>query len=103
VYKLEYLPLAKQDMVEIARYINKELHNPLAAENLTVEMIKAAERLVDFPYSKAVYISPKPLKREYRRLAVKNYIMFYWVNEMEKSIVVARVVYARRDFDNLLN
>jgi len=102
MYKLEYLPIAKQDIVEIAKYISKELCNPSAAEKLVMEMIAAAEGLVEFPYSKAIHITPKPLKREYRRLVVKSYAMFYWVNEMEKSIVVARVVYARRDFDNLL-
>jgi len=102
MYKLEYLPIAKQDMVEIARYISKELRNPSAAEKLAVEMIDAAERLVDFPYSKAMHITAKPLKHEYRRLVVKNYVMFYWVNEIEKSIVIARVIYAHRDFDNLL-
>jgi len=102
MYKLEYLPIAKQDMVEIVRYISKKLCNPSAAEKLANEMIDAAEGLVAFPYSKAVYVTPKPLKREYRRLVVKNYVMFYWVNEIEKSIVVVRVLYARRDFDNLL-
>jgi len=102
MYKLEYLPIAKQDMVEIVRYISKKLCNPSVAEKLADEMIKAAEGLIEFPYSKALYITPKPLKREYRRLTVKNYVMFYWVNEMEKSIVISRVIYARREFDNLL-
>jgi len=102
MYKLEYLPIAKKDMVGIVRYISKELSNPTAAEKLANEMIEAAEGLVEFPYSKAVHITPKPLKREYRRLVVKNYVMFYWVNEMEKSIVIARVIYARRNFNNLL-
>jgi len=102
MYKPEYLPIAKKDMAEIVRYISKELNNPTAAEKLANEMIEAAEGLVEFPYSKAVHITPKPLKREYRRLVVKNYVMFYWVNEMEKSIVIARVIYARRNFNNLL-
>ena len=103
MYKLEYLPIAKQDMIEIVRYISKELRNPVAAEKLANEMIETAEKLVDFPYSKAAHITLKPLKHEYRRLVVKNYIMFYWVNEVEKSIVITRVIYARRDFDDLLN
>ena len=102
MYRIEYLPIAKRDMVGIVRYISKELHNPLAAQRLTDEMVKAVEKLADFPYSKAIHITSKPLKREYRRLVVKSYVMFYWVNEVEKSIIIARVIYARRDFDGLL-
>ncbi|MCL1862158.1 MAG: type II toxin-antitoxin system RelE/ParE family toxin [Defluviitaleaceae bacterium] len=74
MYKLEYLPIAKQDMVEIIRYISKELHNPLAAEKLANKMIEAAEGLIEFPYSNALHITPKPLKQEYRRLVVKNIV-----------------------------
>ena len=102
MYTLEYLPLAKQDMVEIVRYISKELKSPATAKKLATEMIAAAENLIAFPYAKAMHIPPKPLKREYRRLVVKNYIMFYWVDENKKTIVIARVIYARRDFDHLL-
>ena len=102
MYQLEYLPAAMRDMTEIARYISHELSNPSAAEKLAAEMIEAAEGLTGFPYSKAVHFAPKPLKHEYRRLTVKNYAMFYWIDEIEKKIVIARVIYARRDFIKLL-
>ena len=99
MYQLEYLPIARHDMTEIARYISQELCNPSAAEKLTDEMIKAAERLTEFPYRNAVYFTAKPLKREYRKLIVQNYIMFYWIDEKEKLITIARVIYAHRDYD----
>jgi plasmid stabilization system protein ParE len=102
MYQLEYLPIAMQDMIKISRYISYKLLNPTAASKLADEMIKAVEDIVAFPYSKPVHITPKPLKQEYRKLAVKNYVMFYWVDETEKKIVIARVIYARRDFDKLL-
>ena len=34
MYKLEYLPVAQRDMVEIVRYISGELQNPAAADRL---------------------------------------------------------------------
>ena len=89
-------------MTEIARYISHELCYPSAAEKLTEEMIKAAEGLTEFPYRNAVYITAKPLKREYRKLIVQNYIMFYWIDEKEKLITIVRVIYARRDYEKLL-
>ena len=102
MYKLEYLPIARHDMVEIARYISQELFDPSAAENLAYEMVQAAERLAGFPYICPIHHGPKPLKNEYRKLIVKNYIMFYWVDEKEKKIVIARVIYSRRDYEKLL-
>jgi len=102
MYQLEFLPIARQDMTEIARYISQELCNPTAAENLAVEMINAAERLMEFPYINAIHQTIKPLKKEYRKLIVKSYIMFYWVDEKEKQVTIARVLYSRRDYEKLL-
>ena len=42
MYKLEYLPVARKDMIEIVRYISRELQNPDAADRLAVELVNAA-------------------------------------------------------------
>jgi len=102
MYQLELLPIARQDMIDIARYISHELLNPTAAEKLAEEMIEAADRLMDFPYINALHRPVKPLGKEYRKLIVNNYIMFYCIDEEEKKVTVARVIYARRDYERLL-
>ena len=103
MYNLEFLPSAKKDMVEIIKYISNTLNNPTAADSLAEKMIVAAEKLTEFPYSYPVYMPIRQLNHEYRRLAVNNYIMFYWVNEEEKLITIARVVYSKRNYKELLN
>jgi plasmid stabilization system protein ParE len=102
MYSLEYLPMAKQDMEDIARYISRELANPVAAERLASEMIEAADSLTTFPYVNPAYYPIRPMNQEYRRLLVQNYIMFYLVDESWKLITIARVIYARRDYGKLL-
>ncbi len=102
MYKVVFLPLAKKDMTEIAGYIGSELSNPAAALRLAEEMIKAADKLGDFPYMNPVYSPIRPLKIEYRRMKVRNYLMLYCVNEPEKLVTVMRVIYARRDYEKLL-
>ena len=42
MYKLEYLPVARRDMIEIVRYISQELQNPTAADQLAMEQIGRA-------------------------------------------------------------
>ena len=102
MYQLEYLPMARHDMVEIARYISQELCSTSVAEKLADEMIQAAESLTEFPYIYPVHHVSKPLKNEYRKLIVKNYIMFYCVYEKAKKVVITRVIYSRRDYEKLL-
>lgn len=102
MYTLEYLPIAMQDMVDIASYISHGLQNPVAAEKLSTELIESAEKLVNFPYINGLYQAIKPLHMEYRKQIVSNYSLFYWVDEKEKKITIARVIYARRDYEKLL-
>lgn len=102
MYNLEYLPVARQDMVEIVRYISIDLKNPEAADRLAAELIEAGDSIPAFPYANPAYTPIRPLKHEYRKLLVRNYFMLYWVDEEKKLITVARVVYARRDFEHLM-
>lgn len=102
MYKLEYLPAARQDMVDIVRYISRELCNPTAAERLAAELIEAGDSIPRLPYANPAYAPIRPLKHEYRKRLVRNYIMFYWVDEGEKLVTVARVIYAKREFERML-
>ncbi len=102
MYKLEFLPVAQQDMVKIVQYISKELINPTAAERLAEELISTVDGILTFPYANPHYIPLRPLAHEYRKLLVQNYLIFYWVDEKNRLVTVARVLYAKRDYNRLL-
>ncbi len=102
MYELEYLPVARQDMVEIVGYVSRELNNSTAAENLAMELIEAGNRISEFPYANPAHIPIRPLKHEYRKLLVRNYLMFYWIDEEKKLVTISRVIYARKDYKALL-
>ena len=102
MYKLEYLPVARKDMIEIVRYISLELQNPEAADRLAVELVNAAESVLKFPYATPAYQPIRPLKYEYRKMLVQNYLMFYWVDEEKNLVTVSRVIYAKRNYGRLL-
>lgn len=96
MYRLEYLPAARQDMVELVSYINKDLGNPSAADRLAAQLIEAADRVAAFPYMAPAYVPLRPLRREYRKLTVEHYCIFYWVEEEKKLVSIARVLYGKR-------
>lgn len=102
VYTVQYLPSAMQDLTEIVHYIAHDLNNPAAASHLAEEFVTVAEKLEQFPYAFPTYIPLRPLKKEYRKLPVQNYIMFYWVNEADKTVTIARVLYSRRNYTKIL-
>ncbi len=103
MYRTNYLPIAQQDLIDIATYIANNLHNPSAAERISTEIATFIDGLGQFPYSHPVYIPIKPLQQEYRKIVVHNYTIFYWVDEPEKSITIARILYARRDHTDLMS
>lgn len=102
MYELVYLPIARQDIIDIVRYIHDKLCNPIAAGKLADLIVKTADKLRAFPYVNAVYTPVKPLKHEYRKAIVQNYLMFYWVDEKTKTVTIARVIYARSDYGQKL-
>lgn len=94
-YELEYLPLARQDLIEIVRCISRELKNPEAVERLAVKLTDAAEGVLSFPYACSAYIPIRPLRHEYRKLTVQSYLMLYWIDSLNQVVTVARMIYAR--------
>ena len=102
MYKVWFLPVAKNDLTEIAGYISSELKAPEAALRLAEKIVSATERLSEFPYSCPVYVPVRPLGREYRRLRVENYLVFYCVDEDEKNVTVMRIIYGRREIEKTI-
>ena len=103
MYQIHFLENALEDLKEIVTYIAHTLGNPLAAEKLSKEILSQINNLVTFPYQCPVYRTLYPLSHEFRRLRVKNYFIFYWVEEKNQQVIIARVIYARRNVQNLLN
>ena len=79
MYRLEYLPVAQKDMIEIVKYISEELQNPDAANHLATELIHAAESVITFPYAPPVYQPLRPLRHEYRKILVKNFTNIFFI------------------------
>ena len=106
-YKIEYLPSALRDLTEIADYIGVKLNNPEAADRLSENIVSMIDNLAEMLYRYPIYyplaaFPVNPLKLEYRKLVVKNYLVFYWVNEDKERVTIARVIYGGRNIDNML-
>lgn len=99
-YKLEYLPGARNDMLQISRYIAQKLKAPQAARDLLQTIGEAIALLESYPYAHPIFRMHKPLKKETRLLPVKNFAVLYVVDEDEKIVEIQAIVYAKRDLEN---
>jgi plasmid stabilization system protein ParE len=102
IYKIEFLPIAKQDIDEIIYYVSNNLKNLSAAKNLSKGFIESVNSILTFPFGLPVYKVEKKLENEYRSIKIKNFLMFYTINENEKIITIVRVLYQKMDINNIL-
>lgn len=100
MYRLKYLPLALNDLRDITDYITNTLKAPKAALDLLDTFDESISRLEQYPYSCKVYQPIKDTETEYRFLPVKNYFVFYVVNE--GTVEVHRVIYAKMDLTKII-
>ena len=99
-YTLRYLPLAKQDLSEIVNYIQNNLENPIAAENTLSKIEVAILERLESPEFFAVWQSKKQRSYPYRKINVVNYTVWYVV--IDHIMEVRRILYSRRDEENLI-
>lgn len=94
---------AENDLDDIVSYITLELSNPTAASNFVNKLENVIEELRSFPES-GTHVSNEFLTNtEVRKKLVGNYIMYYLPVPEEKTIYIIRIVYAKRNMDDILH
>ena len=93
---------AKIDMSEINAYITDELCNPEAALKLLDEIYDQAISLKIMPKRFALVSDERLALLGIRSIPVKNYLVFYTVDDTTRVVNVVRVLCFRRDWANLL-
>lgn len=102
IYKIIYLPEAKNDMLKVSRYIANNLKSPQAARNLLKKIDSSIELLKNFPYSYPLFYLKKPLSKEFRILPVKNFAIMYIVDESDKVVEIQAIIYSKRDLEAVI-
>ena len=100
MYKIQYLPIALDDLKKIIRYITHELESPRAANNFLLKVDKEVQKLKKNPFRCHLYTSSEKLNYEYRILYINNYSLFYVIEN--SKVEVHRVIYSGRDIPSIL-
>ncbi|MCL2035085.1 MAG: type II toxin-antitoxin system RelE/ParE family toxin [Oscillospiraceae bacterium] len=93
---------AKRDVLGAAQYIEEKLHNPIAADHLLDEAEDAIGSLEEMPHRHPLVNDEYLASKGIRVLPVRNYLAFYVVRETQKTVVIQRFLYGKRDWAAIL-
>lgn len=98
-YKLRYLTLFEQDLIQTISYITNVLKNTDAAEKLVNDVEDAIQERLEYPLA----FEPFPSKKRdypYYRIYIRNYVIYYVV--IGDVMEVRRFLYGARDTNRYL-
>ncbi len=101
-FTYRFTKVAEADIDETLSYITNRLGNPDAATDFADELEEKLGKLCKSPKTGKLVENEFLVRRDVRRILVKNYIAYYVVDERSHSIVILRVVYGRRNQDNIV-
>jgi toxin ParE1/3/4 len=96
-YKIEYLPVAEEDLIEIIQYIT--LDNPEAALMMANKIDETISILETFPNSRSIPNDVRLQALNYRVLVVEPYLLFYvLINDI---VEIRRILHGKRKYNFL--
>ena len=102
MYKIISTDLFREDVRLNRDYIRDELQNPIAALSFLKELKKKSEYLKEMPNANPLIKDTLLASLGYRLIKVKEYLLFYCVNEPEKKVILERLLYSHRDYNSIL-
>lgn len=97
-YRIEYLPIAEQDLSDIIEYIT--LDSPKSSLKLLEEIDELISKLEDFPYMGITPRDTRLQRLNYRIIVVSSYLVFYVVKD--DSVEIRRILHGKRKYQFLL-
>jgi plasmid stabilization system protein ParE len=102
MYFVDITDAAEYDISSTADYITNVLGAPIAGINLLDELEKTEYVLAETPYIYPIVPNDYFAEKGLRFVMVKNFILFFTVNDEEQKVYAIRLLYGRRDWKNIL-
>jgi addiction module RelE/StbE family toxin len=101
-YRVDVSETAEDDLKDIVRYTASQLSAPVSALKMMELLEGAMAGLSELPQRYSHVADERLAQMGYRKLPVKNYILFYTIDEKNKVVDVERILYGRRDWLRIL-
>ena len=90
------------DIDAVYQYIKDNLEAPMAAERLMRELKEKLHYLKENPFARSFVQDKFLAKIGFRPIKVKNYVIYYIIDEKKNEINLIRFLYNKRDWKNIL-
>ena len=101
-YRVDVSEPAENDLRDIVLYIASQLSATISALNMMELLEEAMVGLSDTPQRCSLVADERLSQMGYRKLIVKNYVVFFSIDEKNKVVDVERILYGRRDWLRIL-
>ena len=96
-YTVKITTQAQEQLNEMIRYINYTLQAPGTAMKRLDTLEKEIASLAQFPNCVPLTEEEPWHSQGIHKLPVKNYLIYFWVDEEAKKVQVIGIIYGRRD------
>ena len=97
-YKVIVSPSAKAQIKGITAHIRDKLFNPQAAKAIALAIKSAIASLATMP-ERTTEVSSVGL----RRMVVRNYLIYYQIDEAARQVFIHAVIYGKRDQESQID
>lgn len=101
-YNIEITEVAEKDLIAIGNYIKNELLEPKISLKIIESISTKILELESLPFRNELVKDEQFALQGIRKLTVNNYLIFYSVSENLKTVTIIRILYAKRNWLNLL-
>ncbi len=101
-YKIYITPQAYTDMIEILTYITDTFHDTIAANRLLNNINTSLKSLSKFPHRIPIIKNTELNTNEIRRMNIKNFSAYFYIDESEKTVHILTIQYSKRDYEKIL-
>lgn len=88
---------ASNQILEYASYIQNELLNPQAAKKFVKDLREAIAGLDTMPQRHPLLEEEPWRSQGVRKMIVRGYLVYFWINEQTAVVQVIAVIYGQRD------
>ena len=94
-YKVRITKQAKEHLILIRVYISTELKQPTIAKEI-IRVLKAEIYSLEYMPHRIRCIDEEPWRDlGFRKVKVKNYYLYFWINENKKEVDVIAIIYVK--------
>lgn len=101
-YKVKITQSFEDDIADVLEYISQKLYNSDAARRLLGSAEGKISLICENPLLYPLYHDEKLAEKGYHYVSVSNYLIFYRIDESDKTVFITRFLYGGQSISTII-